>query len=128
MSVSLSLSGGATSHISDTDEVAKFLDSDRFLFEGIVDGSFRSCLVTGDLRAEPWYIDSLLHNPLLAPYTTLSVTGGSRKGKEKEERREVVGPTKELDCIYLDTSNVLLDEELVEKVSYSRYSTPILKD
>jgi len=54
------------------------------------------------------------------------VTGGSRKGKEKEERREVVGPTKELDCIYLDTSNVLLDEELVEKVSYSRCSTPVL--
>ena len=56
------------------------------------------------------------------------MTGESRKGKEQEGRREVVGPTKELDCIYLDTSNVLLDEELVEKVSYSRYSTPILKD
>ena len=28
-----------------------------------------------------------------------------------------MGPAKELDCIYLDTSNVLLDEELVEKVS-----------
>ncbi|GAA5888832.1 hypothetical protein JCM16303_002537, partial [Sporobolomyces ruberrimus] len=81
-----------------------------FLFEGEVDGTFRSCLVTGDLRAEPWYLTSLLHNPQLAPYTTRFP---SSKGKEKV--REDGGPVKELDCIYLDTSNVLLNEELVTK-------------
>ena len=90
----------------------------------MVDGSFRSCLVTGDLGAEPWYIDQLLHNPLLAPYTILpptntnnNTTSGKAKGKGKEREIEQAPPTRELDCIYLDTSNVLLNEELVEKVS-----------
>ncbi|GAA5954140.1 hypothetical protein JCM3765_005301 [Sporobolomyces pararoseus] len=70
-----------------------------YLFEGVVNGEFKSCLVTGDLRAEPWFLTGLLHNPLLAPYTSTTTTR----------------PFKELDCIYLDTSNVLLDQELVTK-------------
>ncbi|GAA5899885.1 uncharacterized protein JCM6883_006023 [Sporobolomyces salmoneus] len=84
-----------------------------FLFEGVVEGTERSCLVTGDLRAESWYLTSLMHNPLLAAYTTRLSSSTSIKGKEKASER--YGPVKALDCIYLDTSNVLLDEELVTK-------------
>ncbi|GAA5939221.1 uncharacterized protein JCM15063_004456 [Sporobolomyces koalae] len=79
------------------------LGSCMYLFEGVVDGSARSCLVTGDLRAEPWYLDSLKHNPLLAPFLAHPSTV------------DTVKSFRSLDCIYLDTSNVTLDEELVPK-------------
>ena len=91
----------------------------RFLFEGVVDGTERSCLVTGDLRAEAWYIDALLHNPLLAPYTIRNSL--SRRGQDRTQ--DQLAPIKTLDCIYLDTSNVLLDEELVPKVSSAKRSS-----
>jgi hypothetical protein len=73
-----------------------------FLFQGTVNGTERSCLVTGDLRAEPWFIETLLHNPLLSPFI---VSTNNRRRR----------PLKELDCIYLDTSNVLLNQELLTK-------------
>lgn len=50
-----------------------------FLFEG--DG--KAVLYTGDIRAETWWVNSLVQNPTLLPYTL-----GSRR----------------LDCIYLDTT------------------------
>lgn len=75
----------------------------RFLIEGLVDGVQRAVLVTGDVRIEPWWLDALNHNPLVAPYLP-SATGGEHRA------------TKPLDCIYLDTSNVLLKEELLTKV------------
>ncbi|TNY22667.1 hypothetical protein DMC30DRAFT_445127 [Rhodotorula diobovata] len=73
-----------------------------FLIEGLVDGVQRAVLVTGDVRIEPWWLDALNHNPLVAPYLP-SATGGEHRA------------TKPLDCIYLDTSNVLLNEELLTK-------------
>ncbi|KAL2060019.1 hypothetical protein VTL71DRAFT_9841 [Oculimacula yallundae] len=51
-----------------------------FLFE--LGGS--AVLYTGDIRSEPWFVNSLLRNPLLIEYTS---------------------GLKTLDCIYLDTSN-----------------------
>ena len=50
-----------------------------FLFEG--DG--RATLYTGDIRAEPWWVNSLVQNPYILPYAC-----GLRR----------------LDCIYLDTT------------------------
>lgn len=41
-------------------------------------------LYTGDIRSEPWFVDSLSRSPFLLEYTT---------------------GLKTLDCIYLDTSN-----------------------
>lgn len=41
-------------------------------------------LYTGDIRSEPWFVNSLTRNPLLIEYTS---------------------GLKTLDCIYLDTSN-----------------------
>ncbi|KAG4429322.1 hypothetical protein IFR05_015195 [Cadophora sp. M221] len=51
-----------------------------FLFE--LNG--RAVLYTGDIRSEPWFVNSLTRNPLLIEYTS---------------------GLKTLDCIYLDTSN-----------------------
>ncbi|KAH6711742.1 hypothetical protein BKA61DRAFT_522678 [Leptodontidium sp. MPI-SDFR-AT-0119] len=51
-----------------------------FLFE--LNGT--AALYTGDIRSEPWFVNSLTRNPLLIEYTS---------------------GLKTLDCIYLDTSN-----------------------
>ncbi|GEM10693.1 DNA cross-link repair 1C protein [Rhodotorula toruloides] len=77
--------------------------SAMFLIEGVVDGKFRSCLITGDIRIEPWWLEALKHNPIVAPYIPCDTkTGTSRT-------------LKTLDCVYLDTSSVLLTDELPTK-------------
>ncbi|KAK0124050.1 hypothetical protein ONS95_009036 [Cadophora gregata] len=71
-----------------------------FLFE--LDGT--AVLYTGDIRSDPWFVNSLSRNPLLIEYTS---------------------GLKTLDCVYLDTSNTVPRvfpskadglKELVEKV------------
>ena len=71
------------------------------MFEG--DG--KAVLYTGDIRSEPWFVNSLTRNPFLIEYTS---------------------GLKTLDCIYLDTSNTSPIEfptkadgikELLKKVS-----------
>ncbi|KAH8597615.1 beta-lactamase-like protein [Bisporella sp. PMI_857] len=47
------------------------------------DGS-KAILYTGDIRSEPWFVNSLVRNPFLIEYTS---------------------GLKKLDCLYLDTSN-----------------------
>jgi hypothetical protein len=49
----------------------------------LIEGSGKAILYTGDIRAETWWVNSLVQNPVLVPYTI-----GSRR----------------LDCIYLDTT------------------------
>ncbi|PGH19107.1 hypothetical protein AJ79_00141 [Helicocarpus griseus UAMH5409] len=49
----------------------------------LIEGNGRSILYTGDIRAEPWWVDGLVRNPILIPYTL-----GNRR----------------LDKIYLDTT------------------------
>ncbi|GAA6009631.1 hypothetical protein JCM10207_004132 [Rhodosporidiobolus poonsookiae] len=93
-----------------------------FLIAGVPSSSSAPCAVlhTGDLRAEPWLLEALRKNPLVQPYLAPPPLPPSRNGKEREgeegqgekvQRR--AGRT--LDCIYLDTSSVLVDEELVPK-------------
>ncbi|GAA5900062.1 hypothetical protein JCM6882_002603 [Rhodosporidiobolus microsporus] len=88
-------------------------------------------LHTGDLRVESWWLAALAKNPLVQPFLApppppSAMGSGNGKGKGRasdQESRAIeaersgwrVGKT--LDCIYLDTSQVLLGEELVEKVS-----------
>lgn len=50
-------------------------------------------------------------NPLISKYVR---TGSAREG----ERRPKQGSDGQLDCIYLDTSALFLDEELVDKVRF----------
>ncbi|KAF4632007.1 hypothetical protein G7Y89_g6124 [Cudoniella acicularis] len=52
-----------------------------FLFES----DDKAVLYTGDIRSEPWFVNNLTRNPFLIEYTT---------------------GLKNLDCIYLDTSNL----------------------
>lgn len=74
----------------------------RFLIEG----NQGAVLHTGDIRAEPWFLDSLRHNPFLQPY--LSVPGATP------------GVYKTLKAIYLDTACVMNIEDVPTKVSQLR--------
>ncbi|KAJ4292654.1 hypothetical protein N0V90_009317 [Kalmusia sp. IMI 367209] len=49
----------------------------------LIEGDDKAILYTGDIRAETWWVNSLVQNPILLPYTL-----GSRR----------------LDCVYLDTT------------------------
>ncbi|CBX97607.1 hypothetical protein IAQ61_001181 [Plenodomus lingam] len=49
----------------------------------LIEGDGKAILYTGDIRAEIWWVNSLVQNPLLLPYT--------------------LGPRR-LDCMYLDTT------------------------
>lgn len=71
--------------------------SAMFLVEGIVNGTFKSIIVTGDIRAEPMWVDQLLQNPILKPYfRTLD-----------QDNRKESSLWRRLDCIYFDTTFVL---------------------
>jgi hypothetical protein len=49
----------------------------------LIEGDGKAVLYTGDIRAETWWVNSLVQNPVLLPYTL-----GSRR----------------MDCMYLDTT------------------------
>lgn len=49
----------------------------------LIEGGNRAVLYTGDIRAEPWFVNALTRNPLLIEYSS---------------------HLKTLNCIYLDTS------------------------
>jgi hypothetical protein len=49
----------------------------------LIEGNGKAILYTGDIRAEPWWVNSLVQNPVLLPYAL-----GHRR----------------LDCMYLDTT------------------------
>jgi hypothetical protein len=49
----------------------------------LIEGNGKAVLYTGDIRAETWWVDSLVQNPILLPYTL-----GARR----------------IDCMYLDTT------------------------
>ncbi|EXJ59950.1 hypothetical protein A1O7_04098 [Cladophialophora yegresii CBS 114405] len=75
----------------------------------LVEGDGRAIVYTGDARAEPWWVNSIVQNPVILPYAC---------------------GLKHLDCIYLDTTFATHDEpykdfptkaqglqELLEKVA-----------
>ncbi|BGP57846.1 hypothetical protein JCM8202v2_005494 [Rhodotorula sphaerocarpa] len=94
----------------------------------------RSVLVTGDIRIDADYLEVLRRNPALGPYTAYAPPA-SRPGSSNQAAASTAPPSgkglggsaderpakrkrvavKTLDRIYLDTSQVLLDEELVTK-------------
>jgi DNA cross-link repair 1C protein len=49
----------------------------------VIEGGGKAVLYTGDIRSEPWFVNSLVRNPCLIEYTS---------------------GLKTLECIYLDTS------------------------
>ncbi|KAG7447100.1 uncharacterized protein BT62DRAFT_993446 [Guyanagaster necrorhizus] len=68
----------------------------------LIEGTKGAVLHTGDLRAEPWFLESLKRNPFLQPY--LSTSWGNRSS--------VIKP---LEAIYLDTACVMNIEEVPTK-------------
>ncbi|KAJ7620985.1 beta-lactamase-like protein [Roridomyces roridus] len=61
----------------------------------LIQGDQGAILHTGDFRAEPWFLDSIIHNPFLQPYLA---TDDSHSDGTFNER---------LDAIYLDTACVM---------------------
>ncbi|ETN45341.1 uncharacterized protein HMPREF1541_09172 [Cyphellophora europaea CBS 101466] len=55
----------------------------------LIEGDGKAILYTGDVRAEPWWVNSIVQNPILLPYAC-----GMRR----------------LDCIYLDTTFATHDD------------------
>ncbi|KAL2441742.1 hypothetical protein ABEF95_016334 [Exophiala dermatitidis] len=55
----------------------------------LIEGDSKAILYTGDIRAEPWWVNSIVQNPVILPYTCRLKT---------------------LDCIYLDTTFASHDE------------------
>lgn len=55
----------------------------------LLEGGGKAVLYTGDLRAEPWWVNSIVRNPVLLPFTC---------------------GNKQLDCIYLDTTFATHDD------------------
>ncbi|RFU25741.1 hypothetical protein B7463_g10594, partial [Scytalidium lignicola] len=51
----------------------------------LIEGNGKAVLYTGDVRSEPWFVNSLMRNPFLIPYAA---------------------GIKRIDCMYLDTSNI----------------------
>ncbi|KAF2261108.1 hypothetical protein CC78DRAFT_619695 [Lojkania enalia] len=58
----------------------------------LIEGHGNAVLYTGDIRAEAWWVNSLVQNPVLVPYTL----GASR-----------------LDCVYLDTTSKSNPEDTI---------------
>jgi len=69
----------------------------------LVEGSKGAILHTGDFRAEPWFLNSLMHNPYLQPYIASPTTVTS----STTARRTGIAQVKALDAIYLDTACLL---------------------
>ncbi|KIY02843.1 uncharacterized protein Z520_01308 [Fonsecaea multimorphosa CBS 102226] len=55
----------------------------------LIEGDGKAILYTGDIRAEPWWVNSIVQNPVLLPYAC---------------------GLKLLDCLYLDTTFATRDE------------------
>jgi hypothetical protein len=55
----------------------------------LIEGDGKAIVYTGDVRAEPWFVNSIVQNPILLPYTC---------------------GLKTLDCLYLDTTFATHDE------------------
>jgi DNA cross-link repair 1C protein len=55
----------------------------------LIEGNSKAILYTGDIRSEPWWVNSLIRNPVLLPYTT---------------------GLKQLERIYLDTTFAIKED------------------
>jgi hypothetical protein len=83
--------------------------SSRFLIEG----SKGAVLHTGDFRAEPWFLESLVRNPLLQPYLSPQ-DQECLPSNPRQPLATTVSTT--LEAIYLDTASALSNLQLVTKV------------
>ncbi|KAE9393262.1 hypothetical protein BT96DRAFT_227522 [Gymnopus androsaceus JB14] len=73
----------------------------------LIEGSEGAILHTGDFRAEPWFLESIKHNPLLQPYLALS--------EDETSTNNGNGIVKTLEAIYLDTACVMQNYQVPTK-------------
>ncbi|KAH9891831.1 hypothetical protein C8Q73DRAFT_763234 [Cubamyces lactineus] len=77
----------------------------------LVEGAKGAVLHTGDLRAEPWFIDSLRHNPFIQKYLDVSAAD------PPPVRTQTPRPYRpKLEAIYLDTACLLNTYDVPTKV------------
>ncbi|KAL7279809.1 hypothetical protein ACG7TL_006216 [Trametes sanguinea] len=74
----------------------------------LVEGNKGAVLHTGDFRAEPWFIESLRHNPFVQKYLDAPQVSSSTL-------RNQVKSTPKLDAIYLDTACLLNNYDVPAK-------------
>ncbi|KAH7878102.1 uncharacterized protein C8R40DRAFT_1168145 [Lentinula edodes] len=72
----------------------------------LIEGAEGAILHTGDFRAEPWFLESITHNPYLQPYLAPSNGTNPRGGN---------GIVKTLKAIYLDTACVMQTHQVPTK-------------
>ncbi|KAJ3846423.1 hypothetical protein EV368DRAFT_89052 [Lentinula lateritia] len=72
----------------------------------LIEGAEGAILHTGDFRAEPWFLESITHNPYLQPYLAPSNGTNPRGGN---------GIVKTLEAIYLDTACVMQTHQVPTK-------------
>ncbi|KAG2007126.1 hypothetical protein CC2G_014842 [Coprinopsis cinerea AmutBmut pab1-1] len=71
----------------------------------LIEGPRGAVLHTGDFRAEPWFLESIVRNPFLQPYLYPQTCGGTH------------ALSRTLEAIYLDTACVLSTSEVPTKES-----------
>ncbi|CAH7669435.1 hypothetical protein BY996DRAFT_4568452, partial [Phakopsora pachyrhizi] len=76
----------------------------------------RAVLYTGDIRAEPWWLESLTKETILAPYLAFP-TDPINSSSSLSWGPKTSDPQKPLDNLYLDTSSILSKKEVLTKDS-----------
>ncbi|KAI0632302.1 hypothetical protein C8Q77DRAFT_1265751 [Trametes polyzona] len=77
----------------------------------LVEGEKGAVLHTGDLRAEPWFLDSLRHNPFIQRYLDPSAYGPQPRHRRPHNR----AASPKLEAIYLDTACLMNTYEVPTK-------------
>lgn len=79
----------------------------------LVEGAEGAVLHTGDFRAEPWFLESLVKEPALQKYLAVPDSYPHTEGPSLERLTET------LEAIYLDTACLLGNDEIPTKVDSS---------
>lgn len=80
----------------------------------LVEGDKGAVLHTGDFRAEPWFLNSLRHNPYIQRF--LDTSSASPLSDHKNSYRSTALP--KLEAIYLDTACLLNTYDVPDKVCH----------
>ncbi|KAF8191441.1 beta-lactamase-like protein [Mycena galopus ATCC 62051] len=80
----------------------------------LIEGPQGAVLHTGDFRAEPWFLESITHNPFLQPY----LAPGDSQPRD---------PTMTLEAIYLDTASVMSSASVPTKASATSGLVELMK-
>ncbi|KAJ7243370.1 beta-lactamase-like protein, partial [Mycena haematopus] len=80
----------------------------------LIEGNQGAVLHTGDFRAEPWFLESITHNPFFQPY----LAPGDSQPRD---------PNRTLEAIYLDTASVMSTASVPTKASATSGLVELMK-